>query len=158
MVRNSTSKSRPKTSPDVSGKQQSRSYRTHLPARAPPAPAPAHPPPTQPAAPATAAPQQPGLFGQMAATAGGVAIGSAIGHTVGHAMTGLFSGGGNEPQAQAPAPAPQQAAPSTTEEPTGPCAFEIKQFLQCASTQSDLTLCQGFNEAMQQCKLRNNIV
>lgn len=37
-----------------------------------------------------AAPQQPSLFGQMAATAGGVAIGSAIGHTVGHAMTGKF--------------------------------------------------------------------
>jgi hypothetical protein len=43
------------------------------------------------AAPApVAAPQgrQPGLFGQMAATAGGVAIGSAVGHTIGAALTG----------------------------------------------------------------------
>ena len=56
-----------------------------------------HPPPTRavapppPAAPAPAmAPQgrQPGLFGQMAATAGGVAVGSAIGHTIGAAITG----------------------------------------------------------------------
>lgn len=59
-----------------------------MPARAPTTTAPAHPPPSQPA-PATSAPQQPGLFGQMAATAGGVAVGSAIGHTVGHAMTGM---------------------------------------------------------------------
>lgn len=51
------------------------------------APATVSPPPTQ-VAPQTAAPQQPGLFAQMAATAGGVAVGSAIGHTVGHAVTG----------------------------------------------------------------------
>lgn len=38
-----------------------------------PVPAQAHPP-----APVSAAPQQPSLFGQMAATAGGVAVGSAI--------------------------------------------------------------------------------
>lgn len=38
-----------------------------------PVPAQAHPP-----GPVSAAPQQPSLFGQMAATAGGVAVGSAI--------------------------------------------------------------------------------
>lgn len=39
-----------------------------------------------------AAPQgrQPGLFAQMAATAGGVAVGSAVGHTIGAAMTGTM--------------------------------------------------------------------
>ncbi|KAB0793363.1 hypothetical protein PPYR_12983 [Photinus pyralis] len=130
--------------------------RTNLPARAPPAAA-AHPP-SHPPAMATPAPQQPSLFGQMAATAGGVAIGSAIGHTVGHAMTGMFSGGGGNEPAQAP----QQAAPASAQpqqnlDETGPCAWEIKQFLQCASNQSDLTLCQGFNEAMQQCKIRNHM-
>ena len=41
-----------------------------VPARAPAAQPPAHPPAAQP--------RQPGLFGQMAATAGGVAIGSAV--------------------------------------------------------------------------------
>ncbi|XP_044758142.1 coiled-coil-helix-coiled-coil-helix domain-containing protein 2 isoform X1 [Coccinella septempunctata] len=124
------------------------------------APATVPPQPTQ-VAPQTAAaaPQQPGLFAQMAATAGGVAVGSAIGHTVGHAVTGMFSGGGSE---TAPAPAPQQAAPiqqgnTSNVNENGPCGWEIKQFLECASTQSDLTLCQGFNEAMQQCKLRFNV-
>lgn len=67
---------------------------------------------------------------------------------------GMFSGGGSEEVAAQPAQQQQQyqAGP---EEAQGPCAWEIKQFLQCASTQSDLSLCQGFNEAMQQCKIRN---
>ena len=34
----------------------------------------------------------------------------------------------------------------------GACAWEIKSFIQCAQTQSDLTLCDGFNEALKQCK------
>ena len=39
-------------------------------------------------------------------------------------------------------------------EPTGPCAWEVKQFLQCAQTQSDIGVCEGFNEALRQCKAR----
>ncbi|XP_018570797.1 coiled-coil-helix-coiled-coil-helix domain-containing protein 2 [Anoplophora glabripennis] len=134
----------------------SRSH-TNLPARtAPPSPPAAAPP-------AAAAPSQgPGLFGQMAATAGGVAVGSAIGHTVGHAMTGLFSGGSSEAPAQSAAAPEQQYSQQAysqqqSTEPTGPCAWEIKQFLECAATQPDLTLCQGFNEAIQQCKIRNHL-
>ncbi|KAH1015965.1 hypothetical protein HUJ04_007264 [Dendroctonus ponderosae] len=125
--------------------------RSNVPARRPSPPrAPA------PAPPAAAAPSQgPGLFGQMAATAGGVAIGSAVGHTIGHAVTGMFSGGSSEAAAPAAAQAAPVAGQSQAGEPSGPCAWEIKQFLQCASTQSDLTLCQGFNEAIQQCKINN---
>lgn len=75
----------------------------------------------------------------------------------------MFSGGSNEAQPAAAAPAaPAQAVPqyqqgSSPAETTGPCAWEIKQFLECASTQSDITLCQGFNEAIQQCKIRNSM-
>ncbi|XP_066262691.1 coiled-coil-helix-coiled-coil-helix domain-containing protein 10, mitochondrial [Euwallacea similis] len=128
--------------------------RTTLPART----APTHPPAPVQAAPVAPAPSQgPGLFGQMAATAGGVAIGSAIGHTVGHAVTGMFSGGSNEAVPQQQAAPIQEYGQQQPNESTGPCAWEIKQFLQCASTQSDLTLCQGFNEAIQQCKIRNNV-
>jgi len=91
----------------------------------------------------------------MAATAGGVAVGSAVGHVVGAGVTSMFSGGSSTP---APAPAtapPPAAAPAPTGgEPTGPCAFEIKQFVQCAQSQSDITLCQGFNEAVKECKAR----
>ena len=38
------------------------------------------------------------------------------------------------------------------QEQGGACAWEIKSFIQCAQTQSDLTLCDGFNEALKQCK------
>ncbi|KAK6638427.1 hypothetical protein RUM44_008856 [Polyplax serrata] len=95
--------------------------------------------------------QQPGMAKTFGATAAGVAVGSAVGHTVGSALTGAFSGGSsNESQvAQQPQVQQQAAGPS---EPTGPCAWEIKQFLQCAQNQTDLSLCEGFNEALRQCK------
>lgn len=114
------------------------------------------PPPPPPAPAAAAAPQGPGLMGQMMATAGGVAIGSTVGHVVGHALTG----GGSAAVAEQPA-APQYAAPqyappqSSASESSGVCAFEVKQFLQCAQDQHDLTLCDGFNEALRQCKAAN---
>ena len=107
---------------------------------------------------------------QMAATAGGVAVGSAVGHVAGHALTGMFSGGSSEaaaPAAAAPAPAayaqppaapqPIYGQPAQPNEPTGPCAWEIKQFIQCAQGQADITLCEGFNEALRQCKQANAI-
>lgn len=134
--------------------------RTVRPAAAAPAPAKAaHPPAPAPAAPSTpmvVQAQQPSLLGQMAATAGGVAIG----HTVGHAVTSLFSGGSSEaaqaPAAAAPAApvAPAQAAPAGG----SACAWEVKQFLECAQNQSDLSLCEGFNEALRQCKSANHMI
>ena len=50
---------------------------------APPPPPPPTPVQAQPYPAAMAQPRQPGLFGQMAATAAGVAVG----HSVGHAVT-----------------------------------------------------------------------
>ena len=141
---------------------QRRPMSTSAPRAAPAAPAPrpaASVPATAPAStPAVAAPAPsagPGLMAQMAATAGGVAIGSAVGHTVGHALTGAFSGGSSDAPAPAAAAPQQQGFASQTQEPTGPCAWEIKQFLQCAQGQADLTLCEGFNEALRQCKSQN---
>lgn len=119
------------------------------------APAPQH----QPTQVAPAQPQQPGLFAQMAATAGGVAVGSAIGHTVGHAVTGMFGGGGSRDEVQ---PQQVQQAPLMPMEQSsqqgGACAFEIKQFLQCAQNNDDISLCSGFNEAIRQCKEANRLM
>ncbi|XP_046686878.1 LOW QUALITY PROTEIN: coiled-coil-helix-coiled-coil-helix domain-containing protein 10, mitochondrial-like, partial [Homalodisca vitripennis] len=70
-------------------------------------------------------------------------------------MTGMFSGGVvNDAIAAQPAPAPAAAAA-----PAGApaCAFEVQQFLQCAQGQSDLSLCEGFNEALRQCKINNKL-
>ncbi|KAK4472346.1 hypothetical protein MN116_003607 [Schistosoma mekongi] len=86
-----------------------------LPARAPQA-AVAHPP---------AQPRQPGLMGQMAATAGGVAVG----HVVGNAITGAFSGGGGS----SPAPSSATAAPS--DQYQSPCQFQVDELIKCAQTQ-----------------------
>ncbi|KAJ1530430.1 hypothetical protein ONE63_005337 [Megalurothrips usitatus] len=128
---------------------------------APPPPPPAKaapPPPPPPGAGAAASGGGPSLMGQMAATAGGVAVGSAIGHVAGHALTGMFSGGSDSQQPAQPAAQPQynqQYAQAGGSEPSGPCAWEIKQFLQCAQGQTDLSLCEGFNEALRQCKQNN---
>uniref|UniRef100_A0A182M3E7 CHCH domain-containing protein n=1 Tax=Anopheles culicifacies TaxID=139723 RepID=A0A182M3E7_9DIPT len=133
------------------------------PMAAAPAPAPKQPVVQQAAPAAVAAPmaapsQGPGLMAQMAATAGGVAIGSAVGHTVGHALTGMFSGSDSK-EAAPVAAAPQQYAPAPAHQAgeTGPCAWEMKQFLSCAQNQSDLTLCEGFNEALRQCKVQHHM-
>jgi hypothetical protein len=66
---------------------------------------------------------------QMAATAGGVAVGSAVGHVVGAGISGLFSSGSSStPAAPAPAavapPPPQQL--QQQQQPVGPCSFEIR--------------------------------
>lgn len=84
---------------------------------------------------------------------------SSQGHVVGAGITGLFSGGSSSEAApaQAPQQLQQQAAAYQGQEPTGPCAWEIKQFLQCAQGQSDLTLCEGFNEALRQCKTAHSM-
>jgi len=138
------------------------------PSRPAPRPAPARnlPAPVQQAPPpAMMAPQQqgPGLMGQMAATAGGVAIGSAVGHTIGHAMTGMFSGGGGSEEAQPAAPAQQQQQQPYSQyqqqpQLSGNCSREIQEFLNCAQTQTDLSLCEGFKHVMSQCKVSNGMM
>lgn len=113
------------------------------------APVPAHPPPS---AVGTPAPQGPGLLGQMAATAGGVAIGSAVGHTIGHAITGGFSGGQQPAEAGQPQQYPQQY--DQQQQQLNPCQNELRQFLECTQNY-DLSLCEGFNEVLKQCKLQH---
>ncbi|XP_028565467.1 coiled-coil-helix-coiled-coil-helix domain-containing protein 10, mitochondrial isoform X1 [Podarcis muralis] len=118
---------------------------------------PAHPPPSAMAAPAQ--PQQPGLMAQMATTAAGVAVGSAVGHVVGGALTGAFSGGSSAEPAKPASSAVQESRPQPAYQGSqfGPCHYEIKQFLDCATNQSDLTLCEGFNEALKQCKYNSGV-
>ncbi|OQR77113.1 coiled-coil-helix-coiled-coil-helix domain-containing protein 2-like [Tropilaelaps mercedesae] len=128
-------------------------------ASAPPRTQVAHVPPTAPAPVMASAPQQPGMFAQMATTAAGVAVGSAVGHTVGHALTGAFSGGSsNDVAATAvPASAAAQPAPQQQQSISDACSFEMKQFVECAQNQHDISLCQGFNEVLKACKQRHGI-
>ncbi|XP_023664050.1 coiled-coil-helix-coiled-coil-helix domain-containing protein 10, mitochondrial isoform X1 [Paramormyrops kingsleyae] len=118
--------------------------------------APAHPAPST-LAPAPAQPKQPGLMAQMATTAAGVAVGSAVGHVVGSALTGAFSGSSSPPEPAKPSSTVQQEPPQPGHPMSGPCHFEVRQFLDCATTQSDLTLCEGFSEALKQCKYSHGV-
>ncbi|VDM84128.1 unnamed protein product [Strongylus vulgaris] len=66
----------------------------------------------------------------------------------------MFTGGGGSSET-----APAQAAPVPAGAPQGqayanPCEFEWKQFIECTQAQSDVSLCNGFNEAFKQCKAR----
>jgi len=123
-----------------------------------------------------AAPRQPGMFAQMATTAAGVAVGSAVGHTIGHAMTGGFSGGHSEPaRPDVTYQEPYQAQPMYQQQPQSmyqqqpqsmyqqeapqqqACSYELKQFIECAQSQSDFKLCEGFSEVLKQCKFANGL-
>jgi len=64
-------------------------------------------------------------------------------------------GGGSE---QAPVPqdySPNQQYQNQQYGGAGPCQLEMKQFLDCAQNQYDIMLCQGFNEALRQCRISN---
>ncbi|XP_039628043.1 coiled-coil-helix-coiled-coil-helix domain-containing protein 10, mitochondrial [Polypterus senegalus] len=124
-------------------------------APSPPTVQPAHAPPSAVAA-ASSQPKQPGLMAQMATTAAGVAVGSAVGHVVGGALTGAFSGSSTSDPVKSGAPqdVPRQPA---YQQPPNPCHLEVKQFLDCATNQNDLYLCEGFSEALKQCKYTHGL-
>ncbi|KAJ2341410.1 hypothetical protein GGH91_003868 [Coemansia sp. RSA 2671] len=122
---------------------------------APPAPAPAQ------HAPATAQPQQPSMFAQMAATAGGVAVGSAIGHTVGAAVTGLFSGGNSESSAQQQQQQQQQVPlqssaygqPMQQQQANPACDADIRAYISCLdSTNQDAATCKYYLDRFKMCQ------
>ncbi|CAK7221197.1 hypothetical protein SCUCBS95973_004412 [Sporothrix curviconia] len=119
-----------------------------------------HAPPPTAAAPAAAAPvsQGPGLFGQMASTAAGVAIGS----TVGHAVSGMLFGGGSSSSSEAAA-APQQAAapvqqygaPSSAQQENwgNNCQGATQQFTQCMDENSgNMQICGWYLEQLKACQ------
>ena len=37
------------------------------------------------------------------------------------------------------------------------CGFELEQFLSCTKGQTDITLCQGFQDAWKQCRARYGV-
>ncbi|KAL9114330.1 MAG: hypothetical protein Q9227_001752 [Pyrenula ochraceoflavens] len=112
---------------------------------------------TQPQAPAQQQSGGSGLFGQMASTAAGVAVGSSIGHAIGG-----FFGGGSSSEAQAP---PQQqsamdayAAPGgnmadSAAADNGPCAYDVKMFTSCMDqNKGDLNICGWYMDQLKACQ------
>ncbi|XP_062408937.1 coiled-coil-helix-coiled-coil-helix domain-containing protein 2 [Sardina pilchardus] len=120
-----------------------------------------------------------------AGVAVGSAVGHTIGHAMTGGFGG-GGGGGQQQQAEAPRPdvtyqEPYQQQPMyqqqqpmyqqqqpmfQQEQPmfqqespqqSGGCSYELKQFIECAQTQSDLKLCEGFSEVLKQCKFSNGL-
>ncbi|KAL6698499.1 hypothetical protein J3F84DRAFT_367839 [Trichoderma pleuroticola] len=88
--------------------------------------------------------QGPGLFGQMASTAAGVAIGSSVGHAIG----GLFSGGSSEPAA----PVQAQAAPQQNQQYNN-CAGAAQNFTKCLDENGgNMQICNWYLEQLKACQ------
>lgn len=82
----------------------------------------------------------PGLFGQMASTAAGVAVGS----SVGHGLSNMFFGGGGSSQEPAPAPDASVSnagygSPSNPGQPGMSCEVQSKGEC-CMNGKSDASL------------------
>ncbi|CAG8610727.1 9969_t:CDS:2, partial [Paraglomus occultum] len=108
--------------------------------------------------------KQPGLFGQMASTAAGVAVGSTIGHTLGAGISGLFGGRGES------APAPEQTQGQYTPQPQQQeryhsfdnnddmrnqtaCETDAKALTKCLQQNNhDINLCQWYLENLKACQ------
>lgn len=68
---------------------------------------------------------------------------------VGHALTG--GGGSSHVESVAPEAAP--SAPMAYNQPQ-PCDYELRQFIDCSQQQHDLTLCDGFNSVLKECRAK----
>ncbi|KAJ5198302.1 uncharacterized protein N7498_007419 [Penicillium cinerascens] len=100
-----------------------------------------------------------GLFGQMASTAAGVAIGSSVGHAIG----GFFGGGGSSApaEAQQQAPADSQAmdnglwqSSANQQQFENPaCANDVRNFRQCMDeNQGNISICGWYLDQLKACQ------
>ncbi|KAG0205160.1 hypothetical protein BGX33_008060 [Mortierella sp. NVP41] len=101
------------------------------------------------------APRQPGLFGQMASTAAGVAVG----HSIGNAVTSAFGMGSSSHQQQIPETQPRQAQQTaygnqpTNPSPAASCDENAKAFTRCLdATNNDMSVCQFYLEQLKACQ------
>jgi len=87
---------------------------------------------------------------------------------VGAALTGTMGGGGHSEADSQQVAAPAQSQPvgappggargGLLEDANSVCRFELKQFVECSQTQYDLSLCQGFSEALKECQRANGML
>ncbi|CAO3580841.1 unnamed protein product [Absidia cylindrospora] len=106
-------------------------------------------------------PRQPGLFGQMASTAAGVAVGSSVGHAIGS----MFTGGSGQAQDTSP-PMEQQQQQSMEQQQyagqqqqqqqnavTGNCEADAKAFTKCLEDNTnDISACQWYLDQLKSCR------
>ncbi|PWY98789.1 hypothetical protein BCV70DRAFT_178527 [Testicularia cyperi] len=119
-------------------------------------------PPQHHQQPAAAHPQQPmmaqqqqrspGLFGQMASTAAGVAVGS----TVGHGLSNMLFGGSSSAPAEQAAPQQPQAydnqAYSQQNNVAASCEQQSRDFIKCLESTNDMNSCSYYLEQLKACQ------
>ncbi|KAF9066672.1 hypothetical protein BDP27DRAFT_1227084, partial [Rhodocollybia butyracea] len=86
----------------------------------------------------------PGILGQMAATAGSVAIGS----TIGHGLSSMLFGGSSS---AAPPVEAAQAPPAPQRQPGMSCEVQAKDFTHCLE-KADLPSCTWYLEQLKACQ------
>ncbi|KAK4102151.1 hypothetical protein N658DRAFT_495507 [Parathielavia hyrcaniae] len=152
MPRQSRSSARPaparptvpaRSAPAPTQQQQTRPATTYA--------APPSAPTSTPHAPTAPTSQGPGLMGQMASTAAGVAIGSSIGHVVGNGLSSLWGGSSS---AAEPEPATQAQAAQTNSSSFGNnCAGVTEQFTKCMDEQGgNMSICGWYLEQLKACQ------
>ncbi|CUM68047.1 uncharacterized protein PRCAT00005762001 [Priceomyces carsonii] len=96
--------------------------------------------------------QGPGLFGQMASTAAGVAVGSTIGHTLGAGISSIFGGSSSAPaevQDQQLASAQQQ----NYQEEARHCDADAKNFTRCLDDNGgNMQICEYYLQQLKACQ------
>jgi coiled-coil-helix-coiled-coil-helix domain-containing protein 2 len=98
--------------------------------------------------PATTTQRQPGMFAQMAATAGSVAVGSTIGHVVGGGISNMLFGGRNNDHSSVEQPQQQQQQVQQNY-----CESDQKAFMKCLESNSnEIGACQFYLDQFKQCQ------
>ncbi|KAK9459924.1 coiled-coil-helix-coiled-coil-helix domain-containing protein 2 [Lipomyces oligophaga] len=115
------------------------------------APHPSAPAVHQAAPPAVVQQKQPGLFGQMASTAAGVAVGSTVGHMMGNAISGIFGSSGSVEQAP-PATAVAATAPADQYAPRS-CDVDARNLTKCLDDNSgNMQACDWYLQQLKSCQ------
>ncbi|CAI5760714.1 unnamed protein product [Candida verbasci] len=103
--------------------------------------------------------RSPGLFGQMASTAAGVAVGSTIGHTLGAGITGLFGGSSqnhapvDQVQQQQPLDQYQQQQSTLQNEQVRHCDADARNFTKCLEDNSgNMQICDYYLQQLKACQ------
>jgi ubiquitin carboxyl-terminal hydrolase 6/32 len=64
-------------------------------------------------------------------------------------------GGGQSGEVQQAQPQQVYQEPVYQQQPQQQaCQMELKQFIECTQTQNDISMCQGYNEVLKDCKIR----
>lgn len=106
----------------------------------------AHPQQSSYSRPQTQTQQGPGLFGQMASTAAGVAVGSTIGHTLGAGITSMFGGSSS-------APVEQQVTSQQQQQQSVQCDVDARNFTRCLSdNDGNMQICDYYLQQLKACQ------